>query len=350
MKSKKKILFFLPSFAGGGAEKVTITFINNIPLEEYEVHLAVLNGKGKLKKLLNKNIIYHNLNTIRLRYSIFKIIFKILFLRPKIIFSTFININIFLLFLKIFLPSMRLMIRAESVPSTHFAFLPYRSFYKFCYEKLYKSSDILIASCNIIKKEFIENGAKLENIQLVPNPVEDLINLNDNDKKRHPGTGIRIVAAGRLTNQKGYDYLLEVLSKVETEIHCTILGEGELEGELKNLAKDLNILERVKFEGYVDNPYPYLNGADALVITSNFEGLPNIALESLSLGTPVISTPNCGGLIELKNAKIFQKGEPFINAINNIKININSNKTTLLDDRFNVNNVMNKFILSLNKF
>ena len=74
MKSKKKILFFLPSFAGGGAEKVTITFINNIPLEEYEVHLAVLNGKGKLKKLLNKNIIYHNLNTIRLRYSIFKMV------------------------------------------------------------------------------------------------------------------------------------------------------------------------------------------------------------------------------------------------------------------------------------
>ena len=48
--------------------------------------------------------------------------------------------------------------------------------------------------------------------------------------------------------------------------------------------------------------------------------------------------------------KSFKKGEPFINAINNIKININSNKTTLLDDRFNVNNVMNKFILTLNKF
>ena len=69
-----------------------------------------------------------------------------------------------------------------------FCFSALRSFYKFCYEKLYKSSDILIASCNIIK-EFIENGAKLENIQLVPN-LEDLINLNDNDKKRHPGTGI----------------------------------------------------------------------------------------------------------------------------------------------------------------
>ena len=100
--------------------------------------------------------------------------------------------------------------------------------------------------------------------------------------------------------------------------------------------------------GYVDNPYPYLKGADALLITSNFEGLPNIALESLYLGTPVIATPNCGGLKELKNVLVVDKGEKFVNAVNNIKVNKNFNKKILLDNKFKVANVIRNFINELN--
>ena len=148
----------------------------------------------------------------------------------------------------------------------------------------------------------------------------NLLQTNQNKLIRQSGNGIRVVAAGRLSEQKGYDYLLEAISKVSNDIHCTILGEGILEKDLKLLASKLKINYKVKFQGYVDDAYPYLNGADALLITSNFEGLPNIALESLSLGTPVIATPNSGGVKELKYAKIVERGDDFVAAVNNIKL------------------------------
>lgn len=342
MKDKIKILFFLPSFAGGGAEKVAITFINNLSSKDYEIHLTILNNIGKLKHKLNKNIVLHDLKTKRLRYSFSKIIKNINYINPDIIFSTFININIFLLFCKLFYKKIKFVIRAESVPSTHFKFLPYPFLYKFLYNIFYKRSDVLIASCQIIYDEFAVCGINHKAIRLIPNPVENIIETNNNKIIRYPGEGIRVVAAGRLSQQKGYDYLLEAISKVKKQIHCTILGEGVLENDLKKLTQKLNINNKIRFEGYVNDPYPYLNGADALLITSNFEGLPNIALEALSLGTPVIATPNCGGVRELQNAKIIEKGEKFVSEINNITINKNPNKKTLLDSRFNVKNVMLK--------
>ena len=133
MKDKIKILFFLPSFAGGGAEKVAITFINNLIPDDYEVHLVVLNNIGKLRNTINKDIIIHDIKTIRLRYSLIKIINTINIVNPDIIFSTFININIYLLFCKFFFKKIKFVIRAESVPSTHFKFLPYPFLYKFLY-------------------------------------------------------------------------------------------------------------------------------------------------------------------------------------------------------------------------
>ena len=348
MKRKKKILFFLPSFAGGGAEKVAITFVNNLPIKDYEIHLTVLNSFGKLQNTTNSNIVVHDLKVKRLRYGLLKIIKNIKHVKPDIIFSTFINLNIYLLFCKFFFKKIKFIIRAESVPSVHFKFLPYSKLYKYLYNKLYRKSDILIASCKIIYDEFYLIGADKKIIKLIPNPVENILNVNEKNYIREDGEGIRVVAAGRLSEQKGYDYLLEVISIIKSNIHCTILGEGILEKKLKQLALKLNINQNVKFEGYVDNPYPYLKGADALLITSNFEGLPNIALESLYLGTPVIATPNCGGLKELKNVLVVEKGSQFVNAVNNIRINKNFKKKILLDKKFNVENVIRNFIKVLN--
>ncbi|MDC1047572.1 glycosyltransferase [Alphaproteobacteria bacterium] len=347
MKNKKKILFFLPSFAGGGAEKVTITFVNNLPINDYDIHLTVLNHYGKLKKTINSNIVVHDLKVERLRYGLLKIISNINYVKPDIIFSTFINLNIYLLFCKFFYKNIKFLIRAESIPSTHFKFLPYSKLYRFLYNFFYIKADILIASCQLIYDEFYSIGANKNNIKLIPNPVENISYATKNNIIRQSGEGIRVVAAGRLSEQKGYDYLLEIISKIKSKIHCTILGEGILDKKLKELSFKLNINHIVKFEGYVDNPYPYLKGADALLITSNFEGLPNIALEALYLGTPVIATPSCGGLKELKYVTIVDKGDKFINAVENIKINKNCNKQTLLDKRFNVNNVIRSLIAVL---
>ena len=68
---------------------------------------------------------------------------------------------------------------------------------------------------------------------------------------------------------------------------------------LHHLCNDLALSECVRFVGFQPNPYGWIDAADALLLTSDFEGAPNVALEALALETPVISTPASGTICEM---------------------------------------------------
>nr|WP_136250266.1 glycosyltransferase [Ningiella ruwaisensis] len=102
-------------------------------------------------------------------------------------------------------------------------------------------------------------------------------------------------AVGRLTEQKGFDLLLESYaialskSKEGTLPNLVIVGDGELKPELTKLAKSLNIQDKVIFHGFTPNPYAIIKGAQAFLLSSRHEGMPTVIIESMFIGTPVVS-------------------------------------------------------------
>lgn len=104
----------------------------------------------------------------------------------------------------------------------------------------------------------------------------------------------RLITMGRLSDIKNVRLQLQALDllyKRGIEIELLVLGEGEQQKEIEEYAlKNSN----VKVIGFKNNPYPYLASSDALIITSYSEGFPTIAVEAISLGKPVISTPVAG--------------------------------------------------------
>lgn len=106
-----------------------------------------------------------------------------------------------------------------------------------------------------------------------------------------PGERI-IVAIGRLARQKSFDTLIKAFSLVSKHLPTRLLliGDGKEKANLQGLCKDLGVERKVDFLGYQKNPYPYLRLANLFVLSSAWEGSPNVLIEALSLGVPVVAT------------------------------------------------------------
>jgi glycosyltransferase involved in cell wall biosynthesis len=110
-------------------------------------------------------------------------------------------------------------------------------------------------------------------------------------------------AVGRLSAEKDFKTLLESFFMVRNSMnaHLLILGDGPLLVELREYAQKLNIDGDIDWLGFVDNPLPYIKKANVFLISSLYEGLPTVVIESLLVGTTVVAANSPGGIREILN-------------------------------------------------
>lgn len=109
-----------------------------------------------------------------------------------------------------------------------------------------------------------------------------------------------LLSLGRLVPQKDHATLLSALALLrERPWRMEIVGDGPLAGALKAQAEALGIADRVAFAGFATDPLPYLAGADVLVVSSRWEGLPAAPIEAMACGCAVVATDCAPGLTGL---------------------------------------------------
>lgn len=344
----------LPNFNGGGAERVALLIANELAQRGKEVHLAVFSDTGPLRFLASDLVYVHNLRKGRLRSAAPALIKLICELRPSVVFSTFGYVNLGLLALKQFLPAdVRLWIREANLPSNSLRRNKHHLLMSLSYSLLYPRADLLICSSNRMRGEFVENfGIDPACIIVVPNPVDERsIRKSARLTACALGGKIRFIAAGRLTAQKGFDRLLRYFAEMpDTDFHLVILGDGPLGEELARLATQLGVGDRVSFEGFVCNPWAYFATADAFVLPSRWEGMPNAALEALACGVPVIATPESGGISEVAEqaqcgaVTVVEAGPNFIAAMRRVSARSKMGlRPSLLPPTYRVGSVVDRF-------
>ena len=136
-----------------------------------------------------------------------------------------------------------------------------------------------------------------ERINLIYNPTfDDSILEQAKEPVDHPwfkdDQPPVILGVGRLTRQKDFPTLLRAFARVRRELpaRLVILGEGEDRPKLEKLAGELGVTKAVDMPGFVDNPYKYMARADLFVLSSRYEGMPNVLVEALAVGTPAVAT------------------------------------------------------------
>ncbi|SDH36849.1 glycosyltransferase [Roseospirillum parvum] len=305
--ARRPVVVVLPSLAGGGAERVALGLLAEATRAGLAARLITLGGPHTLADLVPSGVAWRDLGRPRLRQALPGLIGELRRCGPATVFSTFGHLNLPLLAARPVLPrGTRLVIREANLPSLSLHRVPVPGLFGRLMGLLYPTADCVVASSRLMADElqarFRVPPGRLE---VCPNPTDvRTLRAAATPPRRAPGPGLRLVAAGRLTRQKGVDRLIPLLGELPADTHLTVLGEGPEGPAWRALAERLGVQARIEWRGFAACPWPWLAGADALVLPSRWEGLPNVVLEALACGTPVVAAPEAGAVAEIAEAAL----------------------------------------------
>ena len=171
----------------------------------------------------------------------------------------------------------------------------------------YRHADAVVAVSHDTAERFCAaSGLSRNAVSVIYNPVVTPgLFVQASEDVDHPwfadGAPPVILSAGRLTRQKDHDTLLHAFARVRQEAaaRLVILGEGESRPALEQLADQLGVQADVQFPGFVDNPFAFMARARLFVLSSRWEGCPNVLIEAMACGVPVVSTDCPSGTAEV---------------------------------------------------
>jgi glycosyltransferase involved in cell wall biosynthesis len=290
---KKKIIFFCPSIEVGGVEKNLYKVINFLARKEIDLYLITLskNLKGKFHKkvkIINNNFI-DNINYP----NFFKIFFCYLnyFLKFGIkknnIFVSFQSNLYFIILAK--LTGNKIVARSNAAPNFYIS----NSFKKKIFQIIFNLADKIIVNSKDFQKIFYQ-VFKINPI-MIYNPSIDKKNLKKYSKQKIKKVkkNIKFINIGRLTYQKNQILLIKALSQINNlNYKLSIIGNGKEEANLKKYIQDNKLSTRIKIINNVTNANKYFIKNDVFVLSSRYEGLPNVLIEA-QLNKKFIISSDC---------------------------------------------------------
>jgi len=305
---KRRIVFVMHALHSGGAERIVVSLANHIDRQKYEVHLILLHASGAFLQDLASDIVLHDLKINSATKGLIPLVRQLIRLEPDVIFGGIGYLNALL---SVSIPwvnrrvkkPIKWVARETSIVSLIIKKERFTPVFEWLYRHSYRNFNQIICQSEYMKHDLKTNYALPDHkMVVIHNPVDtekiDAMVLEPLAYRFDPHK-INLLAVGAFRPVKQFDKLLEVLVALDNRFHLTLVGDGAERTALEAKSTALGIPDRVSFVGYQANPYAYMKQADLLLLSSEYEGFPNVVLEANYCGLPVIGFDAPGGIGEI---------------------------------------------------
>lgn len=289
---KSRLLVVTTKISDGGAERFASNLLQRLDRDRFEVHLCSLRRDSGYDIPADVQVSFADYRGVAtLPFAVRRLRKLIDQERPDIVLSCLNATNIvagFAVGQAAHRP--RWVARVGSSPQQ-----ADRGLRRWALKKAYMKTDLIVVNAKELRDEMVKC------YRLKPERIQVAANLCDFTQIRAAAVrgetlprkaDIRLVACGRLAHQKRYDIMLRAVARLQdqTSVELLICGDGPLKSQLKDLALDLGVSDRVEFLGFLDNPHSVMASGDVFILTSDYEGLPNALIEAQALGLAAVST------------------------------------------------------------
>lgn len=290
--ARKRVVFLINSLTGGGAERVMCTLLHHSQAEarEFDITLAVLDDGPRV----NVPPEWLNVRQLDCRGSLLRSMSAVraLFeeLQPDATLSFLTRANVS----NVAHAQGVSIISERTHTSAHFAVGARGLLSRAMVRMFYPRATRVIAVSEGVAKD-LEHDFAVPHAKLIAigNPV-DIAGIEARARGPHciEIDGPYILGVGRFVADKNFELLIRGYAASGDARKLVIAGDGEERALLEATVRECGLADRVIFPGFVTNPYPLMKNASVFVLSSRLEGFPNVLVESMAMGIPVIAT-NC---------------------------------------------------------
>jgi glycosyltransferase involved in cell wall biosynthesis len=294
--------FLISSLAGGGAEGVCTTIASGLAEKGGDVELVVLNMHNSVyHDRLSQQVKLTVLGVSQARYAFLPLIRHLNRTKPDKLVVFNYELAVIMVLIRPFIPAKTQLI-ARNINTLSVSFSPTNNslmlrLLQKLVRRLYSKVDLIINQCESMRQDLCSTtSVVLARTAVIYNPVSSRIEQLSQQQQQMPAASAPfILCAGRLQPQKAFDLAIKAFALASVQLpeyRLKIVGQGSLEQDLKALANTLQVADKVDFEGFQQNIVPYYQAATFTLLSSLYEGFPNVLVESITLGTPVVAV-NC---------------------------------------------------------
>lgn len=300
----EKIIVFTPSLNIGGIERILLTYAKGLAEKGYDVTYLTISNQGDFEFKTSKNLVFENLGIKRLRQALFALIKFLRKNKPDIILCA--NQATMMIYIAKVLSG----ISSKIITSHHNYYENYLEMNfknkfvpKFIYPRCFKTIAVSNGIRSMLINDFKINSDKIVTIS---NPI-DILQIEEQVNEMVNNLPHEyILFVGRFDKVKNITLLIDafkLFNQKFPDVKLLFIGGGPESGRIIDHIRQLDLQNMVEILGVKSNPFPYIKNAKIVVLSSISEAFPTVLLESLVLGTTIVSTPTPGARDILKNGK-----------------------------------------------